>query len=59
MIAGVSITKDNTIKNLEASVLQQLAQIVEPPAPEVKDNLKEVSVEDAIKELLLLQNQTK
>jgi len=59
VIAGVSITKDNTIKNLEASVLQQLAQIVEPPAPEVKDNLKEVSVEDAIKELLLLQNQTK
>lgn len=59
MIAGVSITKDNTIKNLEASVLQQLSQIVAPPAPEIKDNLKEVSVEDAIKELLLLQNQTK
>lgn len=59
MIAGVTITKDNTIKNLEASVLQQLSQIVEPPKPEIKDNLKEVSLEDALKELLSLQNQTK
>lgn len=59
MIAGVTITKDNTIKNLEASVLQQLCQIVEPPKPEIKDNLKEVSLEDALKELLSLQNQTK
>jgi len=59
VIAGVTITKDNTIKNLEASVLQQLSQIVEPPKPEIKDNLKEVSLEDALKELLSLQNQTK
>lgn len=59
MITGVTITKDNTIKNLEASVLQQLSQIVEPPKPEIKDNLKEVSLEDALKELLSLQNQTK
>jgi len=59
VIAGVTITKDNTIKNLEASVLQQLCQIVEPPKPEIKDNLKEVSLEDALKELLSLQNQTK
>ena len=59
MINGVTVTRDNTISNLEASLLQKMASIVEPPVIEQKNNIKEVSVEDALKELLALQDQTK
>lgn len=53
---GLHIERDNKTKMLESSLFQQLANIVTPALPEVpKNNIKSVSVEDALKELLELE----
>ena len=55
MIKSISITRDNKIRDLENSLIQQMLSIVNPPAPEVKNNVKDISFEDALKELLTLE----
>jgi len=54
----VTIEKDPTTKKLEAELFQQMAEILKPVDPkpiESKNEIKSVSVEDAIKELLELE----
>jgi len=52
----VTIERDLTNKNLEASLFQKLADIVKPATPDIpKSNVREVSVEDALRELAELE----
>lgn len=54
--AGVHIERDNTIKQQEASLFAQLANLVEPPKPKVEKNqIKSISFEDALKELIEME----
>jgi hypothetical protein len=52
----VSIERDDKIAKLEDSLLKQMASIVEPPEQEeIKNDVKSISFEDALKELLELE----
>ena len=58
---GTSFSRDPYFVNLEQSVFSKIADLTKdynpPNKPEVKsNNLKSISVEDAIKELLQLQS---
>lgn len=56
----VNIERDDKIAKLEDSLLKQMASIVEPPKQEeIKNDVKSISFEDALKELLELERQTK
>ena len=56
----VTITRDESNKQLEASIFSKLAEIVKPPVPEKQpDQIMQVSIEDALKELLALEKETK
>jgi len=56
----VSFERDEKLSKLEDSLLKQIASIVEPPKQElVKNDIKPVSLEDALKELMKLEKQTK
>ncbi|NDA63889.1 MAG: hypothetical protein EBX50_17955 [Chitinophagia bacterium] len=56
----INFERDDKISKLEDSLLKQMASIVEPPKPEeVKNNIKTISLEDALKELMELEKQTK
>jgi len=53
---GVHIERDNSIKEREASLFAQLASLVEPPKPTVEKNqIKQVSFEDALRELIEIE----
>lgn len=52
----ISIQRDQTIRKLEASLFQQLADIVTPTIPDVpKNEIKSVGVEDALRELIEIE----
>lgn len=56
----VTITRDESNKQLEASIFSKLAEIVKPSVPEKQpDQIMQVSIEDALKELLALEKETK
>ena len=56
----VTITRDESNKQLEASIFSKLAEIVTPLVPEKQpDQIMQVSIEDALKELLALEKETK
>lgn len=56
----VTITRDESNKQLEASIFSKLAEIVTPSVPEKQpDQIMQVSIEDALKELLALEKETK
>ncbi len=56
----VTITRDESNKQLEASIFSKLAEIVTPTVPEKRsDQIMQVSIEDALKELLALEKETK
>lgn len=56
----VTITRDESNKQLEASIFSKLAEIVKPPVFEKQpDQIMQVSIEDALKELLALEKETK
>lgn len=56
MFRGVHIDRDNTTKQLETSLFAHMASLVEPPKPTVEKNqIKSVSFEDALKELLEIE----
>jgi hypothetical protein len=56
----VTITRDESNKQLEASIFSKLAEIVTPAVPEKRpDQIMQVSIEDALKELLALEKETK
>jgi len=56
----VTITRDESNKQLEASIFSKLAEIVTPAVPEKQpDQIMQVSIEDALKELLALEKETK
>jgi len=52
----ITIERDQSIKKLEASLFQKLSDIVTPTAQEIpKNNIRSVSPEEALKELLELE----
>jgi len=54
--AGVHIERDASAKKLETALFAQMAGLVEPPKPAVEKNqIKPVSLEDALKELLEIE----
>jgi hypothetical protein len=56
----VTITRDESNKQLEASIFSKLAAMVAPAVPEKRpDQVTEISMEDALRELLALENETK
>jgi hypothetical protein len=55
----VTFERDEKLVKLEAFLLQKMASIIQPPESEVKNNIREVSLENAIKELINLEKQTK
>ena len=56
----VTITRYESNKQLEASIFSKLAEIVTPSVPEKQpDQIMQVSIEDALKELLALEKETK
>jgi len=56
----VTITRDESNKQLEASIFSKLAEIVTPAVPKKQpDQIMQVSIENALKELLALEKETK
>jgi len=52
----ITIERDQSIKKLEASLFQKLSDIVTPTAQEIpKNNIRSISPEEALKELLELE----
>lgn len=56
----VTITRDESHKQLEASIFSKLAQMVAPAVPEKRPGqVAEISIEDALRELLAMEKETK